>query len=95
MFNYDLLGEINFWRSFLGNNEPRIVIDLGSSSLVISTTLLSGDINWPGIPEKFARTFSNVEYAEDLFTWAKLQNVLENEEFFDDLDEGVEDDIDE
>jgi hypothetical protein len=95
IFNYDLFGEINFWRSFLGSNEPRIVIYLGSSSLVISTTLLAGDINWPGIPEKYARTFTNVEYAEDLFTWAKLQNVLENEELFDDLDEGVEDDIDE
>lgn len=95
MFNYDLLGEINFWRSFLGSNEPRIIINLGSSSLVISTTLLAGDVDWPGIPEKYAKTFTNVEYAEDLFTWAKLHNALENDDPFGNLDEGIEDDIDE
>lgn len=96
MFNYDLLGEINFWRSFLGSNEPRIIIKLGSSSLVISTTLLPGEVDWPGIPEKFAKTFNNVEYAEDLFTWAKLQNALENDDpLHDELSEGVDDDMDE
>ena len=80
---------------FLGSSEPRIIINLGSSSLVISTTLLAGDVTWPGIPEKYAKTFTNVEYAEDLFTWAKLQNALENDDPFGNLDEGVEDDIDE
>lgn len=96
MFNYDLLGEINFWRSYLGGNEPRIIIKLGSSSLMISTALLSGDIDWPGIPEKYAKTFTNVEYAEDLFTWAKLQNALENDDLLnDELEEGLEDDTDE
>ena len=96
MFNYDLLGEINFWRSFLGNNEPRIIVKLGSSALVISTTLLSGDVDWPGIPEKYAKSFTNIEYAEDLFTWANLQNALENDDpLNDELDEGVEDDTDE
>jgi len=96
MFNYDLLGEINFWRSFLGNIEPRIIVKLGSSALVISTTLLSGDVDWPGIPEKYAKSFTNIEYAEDLFTWANLQNALENDDpLNDELDEGVEDDTDE
>lgn len=95
MFNYDLLGEINFWRSFLSSNEPRIIIKLGLSSLIISTTLLSGDVDWPGIPEQYAKTFNNVEYAEDLFTWAKLQTALEKDDIIDEeLDEGVEDDID-
>lgn len=95
MFNYDLLGEINFWRSFLSNNEPRIIIKLGSSSLIISTTLLSGEVNWPGIPEKYAKTFTNVEYAEDLFTWAKLQNVLEvdDDPIIDEQEDGGDDDV--
>ncbi len=63
---------------------------------MISTALLSGDIDWPGIPEKYAKTFTNVEYAEDLFTWAKLQNALENDDLLnDELEEGLEDDTDE
>ncbi len=87
MFNYDLLGEINFWRSILSNNEPRIILNFGNSSLLISSTMLSGDIAWPGIPEKFTKSFSNVEYAEDLFTWHKLQQLQEEDIDMDDFDD--------
>jgi hypothetical protein len=73
MFNYDLLGEVNFWRDFLSDSQPRIIFNFGKSQhAIISTTMIQTEINWPGIPEKFARPFKNIDYAEDLFSWAKL-----------------------
>jgi hypothetical protein len=76
MFNYDLLGEINFWRYFLSEGDPRILLNFGSGSyMAISTTMMKTEVNWPGIPEKYAKPFKNVEYAEDLFSWAKLQEL--------------------
>ena len=76
MFNYDLLGEVNFWRYFLSEGEPRILLDFGSGSYVaISTTMMQTEVDWPGIPEKYAKPFKNVEYAEDLFSWARMQEL--------------------
>ena len=88
MFNYDLMGEINFWRSYLSDNEPRIILKFGDSYLNISSNLLTGEILWPGIAEKYEKSFTNVEYADDLFTWAKLQELgdMDNENLEEDLD---------
>lgn len=76
MFNYDLLGEVNFWRDFLGEGKPRIIMNYGQSQYVIvSTVMTSTEIDWPGIPEQYAKPFKNVEYAETLFTWAEVANL--------------------
>jgi hypothetical protein len=37
--------------------------------------MLQTEIDWPGIPEEFAKPFTNIDYQEDLFTWAKLANL--------------------
>jgi hypothetical protein len=90
MFNYDLLGEVNFWRDFLSDSGPRIILNFGRGQhIILSTTMMTGDIDWPGIPEKYARPFKNVDYAEDLFSWAKLAGLEtdlddESEEEYDD-----------
>lgn len=87
MFNYDLLGEVNFWRGFLSDGQPRIILNFGKGQhIIISTSMIEADIEWPGIPEKFARPFKNVEFEEDLFSWARLNNLA-----YDDV-EGDEDD---
>ena len=58
MFNYDLLGEVNFWRYFLSEGEPRIILNFGNgSNVVISTTMMQTEVDWPGIPEKYAKPF--------------------------------------
>jgi hypothetical protein len=76
MFNYDLLEELNFWRDFLGDGKPRISMDFGEGQrILISTTLMSSEVVWPGMPEEFAKPFRNVEYGEDLFTLAELAEV--------------------
>lgn len=81
MFNYDLLGEVNFWRDFLSDSSPRILMKFGEQGqyVAISSRLLDGSIQWPGIPPEFAKPFSNVEYAEDLFSWGELNALADNE----------------
>jgi hypothetical protein len=79
-FNYDLLEDVNFWRDFLSEGQPRITLQFGpESAIIISTTMMSSDIEWPGIPKEFAKPFENVEYEDNLFTAAKAQE-FETEE---------------
>lgn len=79
-FNYDLLGDVNFWRDFLSDAQPRIILPFGAKgqTIIVSTTMMQAEIEWPGIPEQYAKPFKNVEYPEDLFSWAALAR-LENE----------------
>jgi hypothetical protein len=75
-FNYDLLVEVNFWRDYLSNGKPRIIMSFGPNQyIVISTALMNGIVTWPGIPEEYAKPFKNVRYIDDLFTWAELSEL--------------------
>lgn len=76
-FNYDLLGEIQFWRDYLSESKPRILLPFGHArqTIVIPTTLMQGEVTWPGIPEEHAKPFTNVEYVDDLFSWAELRSL--------------------
>lgn len=79
MFNYDLLEEINFWRDYLSGGRPRITLKFGLKQyIVISTTMMSAQIEWPGIPEEHAKEFRNIEYEEDLFSSAELADLEED-----------------
>lgn len=97
-FNYDLLAEVQFWRDYLSNSQPRIILPFGRAdqTIVIPTTLMRGDVVWPGIPKEYAKPFRNVEYVDDLFTWAERSALdvgsdeLEDDEWRD----GAEDDDD-
>ena len=73
-FNYDLLAEVQFWRDYLSESKPRILLPFGcpGQAIVIPTTLMQGDVTWPGIPKEHAKPFKNVEYVDDLFTWAQF-----------------------
>ncbi len=94
MYNYDLLGEVNFWRDYLSDSSPRIILRFGSQQhIVISTRLLSGVVGWPGIPKEHAKPFRNVDYVDDMFSWAELNQLdvagpdIDEDEVWDD-DEG-------
>ena len=55
-------------------------------------------VRWPGIPDEHAKPFKNVEYLDDLFTWAEAEGLLgedattmsddETTAAWDDLDDG-------
>lgn len=80
MFNYDLLKEVNFWRDFLSGGEPRIILSFGKAqTIIVSTSMIQGEIEWPGIPEEYTKPFKNVEYEENLLTLLKLYS-LENQD---------------
>lgn len=100
MFNYDLLGEVQFWRDYLSGSSPRIILSFGpNQSMIIANKLMQGVVEWPGIPSEHAKPFKNVEYVDDLFSWAELQAAdgdeapAEDEEPDEELDEAEEDDL--
>lgn len=82
LHNYDLLGEIQFWRDYLGEGRPRITLSFGAPSqqIVLSMNLLSSEVSWPGIPPEYSKAFRNVEYVDDLFTWAEAQPTADDDE---------------
>jgi hypothetical protein len=89
LFNYDLLGEMQFWRDFLSGSSARMTLRFSEmSALVISTSLLEGSVAWPGIPAEYAMPFSNVHFVDDLFSWAEGNPP---EEFSDEWEESDDD----
>jgi hypothetical protein len=87
MFNYDYLGEIQFWRDFLSDGRRRIIMPFGrGQQIIVSTNIMQTKIEWPGIPEEYAKSFKNIEYQDDLFSWAEL-NQLELAKYEEDEDE--------
>jgi hypothetical protein len=87
MYNIDVLREVDFWRDYLSDGSPRIILKLGAQNLIIDTEMMSETLSWPGVPDD-AGPFTYVRYEEDLFTYAEYQAVLEAEE--DDFDEWEE-----
>lgn len=75
MYNHELLAEIQFWRSFLTKDQPRIIVNLGAQSLVIDGQLLATDIDWPGVHDD-AKPFANTEVEDDLFTMAAYADAI-------------------
>jgi hypothetical protein len=91
MFNYDLLEDANFWRDYLSGGRPRIVLRFsGTQSIIISTTLMAADVEWPGIPTEFALPFTNIEYEEDLFSALELTEMEDETSYDDELEEDEE-----
>ncbi len=77
-YNYDVLGELNFWRHYLSNGAPRIICSFGSQYLVIETAFIRTTVVWPGIPED-SRPFRNQRIQEGLLSYADYQAVLASE----------------
>ncbi|MBI4287615.1 MAG: hypothetical protein HY671_04190 [Chloroflexi bacterium] len=93
-FNADLLAEVNFWRDYLRDGRSKIILPFGpGQGMVISTEILTGLIDWPGIPKEYAVPFKNVNYIDDLFTWAELNQmdaVVDDDVGVDDLNDAEE-----
>ncbi len=82
MFNYDLLAEFNFWRDFLCGSRPRIIFHFGPDrqQVIVSATMLSAKIVWPGIPPEHQKPFRNISYEDDLFSLAELRDIEEDDD---------------
>ena len=59
--------------------------------IIVSTSIIQTKIEWPGIPEEYAKSFKNIEYQDDLFSWAEINQLElvsgEDEDEWGDLDE--------
>lgn len=92
MHNDGLLTEVQFWRDFLGDGNPRILLHFDEkNSLAISTDLMQTEVNWPGIPDAFAKQFTNVVAPENLFSNMEWEDFLANSAE-DDWEDGEDDD---
>lgn len=80
MHNYVYLREVNFWRDYLSNGGPRVVLNFGDQSAVIGTDFLTFDIPWPGIPGD-DMPFKNKSYSDDLFTRSELDAAVDGVPF--------------
>jgi hypothetical protein len=76
MRNYKYLGEVNFWRDYLSNGSPHIVLNFGDQSAVIGSEFLPFDVSWPGVPGDH-ENFKNLTYPEDLFSTSVLNAAME------------------
>lgn len=95
MFNYDLLGEVQFWRDFLGRSTSVITLPFGpGQQMLISTSMSSSKARWPGIPDEHAKPFRNVEYLDEQLAWAEAEGLPgeEGDEHEQDEDPGAWDD---
>lgn len=81
MYNLDVLTEVHFWRDFLSNGTPRIILKFGSQSVVIGSEIVSTEILWPEITGD-TKTRLKAIYEDDLFSLADYNEALE----FDDDD---------
>jgi hypothetical protein len=97
MYNHDYLAEVQFWRDFLCQGSPRLILQYGEQSLICDSTLVSADILWPGIPND-SKPFKNQTYGDNLFTIADFERAIEGatvpgeEDDFEDVEEEMVDD---
>lgn len=89
LYNQDLLVEVNFWRDLLARGQPRIVYRFDKQKLVIGTTLVQTEVEWPGVPGDH-QPFRNVAIPENLFSLRELDELADDE--WDDEDQEFEED---
>jgi hypothetical protein len=75
LYNYELLGELQFWKDYLANGQPRIILDFGGQSLVIDAQLMQTSIDWPGVPGDDL-PFENTSREDDLFSAAAYDRAM-------------------
>ena len=92
MYNDLYLNEVNFWREYLSEEQPRFYLDFGDQAAIVEARLLTVGVRWPGIPGD-DRPFENQLYEEDLFTIAELEAATTGDEIdWDTLEEVEESD---
>src|SRR5260370_17146326 len=75
MYNITVLAEVNFWREFLADGGPRIIMRFGGQSLVVDAEMMSVTVSWPGVPDD-ARPVTYTRAEDDLFTTAEYDDLV-------------------
>lgn len=90
MYNDLYLNEVNFWRDFLSNGQPRFILNFGHQSALVDARLIKFNVAWPGIVGD-EKEFMNQGGQEDLFSLADWNEALGGEPI--DWDDLAEDDL--
>ncbi len=90
MFNDKYLGEVSFWREYLSQGQPRIILKFGTQAAIVGADLVQFVVTWPGIPGDEKPLVPRIQ-ADDLFSWADLSEALDHESEWEGFDEGDED----
>jgi len=86
MYNDAYLAEVNFWREFLSQGKPRIILDFGNQSAIVEINLVPVEIEWPGVSgDEKVVAFDAIE--DDLFTSAEFFESLEGVEIEDEAED--------
>jgi len=79
MYNFQYLAEVNFWRDFLSEGLPRIVLQFGDQAAILPAEIVSIRVNWPGVPDDI-RHVDTEEREDDLFSLAELHDTIAGED---------------
>src|SRR5207249_2184338 len=79
MYNFQYLAEVNFWRDFLSEGLPQILLRFGDQAAIVPARIMSVNVNWPGIPGD-VKHVDTQERHDDLFSRAELHDVIASEE---------------
>lgn len=86
-YNIDVLTEVHFWREYLSDNSPRIIMPFGYQALVVENEMIDADIEWPGVPGD-VKQVTNIRHDEDLFSLAEFEEAMEEEGFDEEIEWG-------
>lgn len=75
MYNQKVMEEVHFWRDFLSDGMPRIILNYGAQQLVIDAEWLTTDVEWPAVLKKDTKRVKR-RYEDDLFTSAEYRGLL-------------------
>jgi len=86
MYNINVLTEVSFWRDFLAQKSPRIVMKFGNQGIAVEAEMMSANISWPGVPDD-AKPVLYARAEDDLFTSAEFDALQTSEVEDEDSDE--------
>jgi HNH endonuclease len=91
MYNFQYLAEVNFWRDFLSEGSPRIVLQFGDQAAILPADIISINVKWPGIPNDVKHVDREARQ-DNLFSLAELHDVITGEDVeWDDEEVEIED----
>lgn len=94
MYNDKYLSEVNFWREFLAQGKPRIILDFKNQAAIVNIKPVQVKMKWPGVAQDKLHYAPDIP-EDDLFTSAELYESLGGYDEFEEWEGEVFDEDDE
>lgn len=79
LYNFSMLEDANFWRSYLADGKPRIIHEFGKQKLILEAQLDTVSITWPGVSDDM-KSYANAHIEDDLWSHQELVSALANDD---------------